>query len=107
MAKSTSTGLSDSTFFARCSRTLKLTAASLCNTLRHLDVSDDTAVNFPTEELFSARTMSLRTHTTHDNRLSNLMVAQWNRAQVMNARGNSTDRIVGRKTDQRKICIIC
>ena len=52
MAKSTSPGLSDSTFFARCSRTLKLTAASLCNTLRHLDVSYDTAVNFPIEELF-------------------------------------------------------
>ena len=41
--------------------------------------------------------MSLRTHTTHDNRPSNLIVAQWNRARVMNARGNSTDRIVGRK----------
>ena len=52
MAKSTSPGLWDSTFFARCSRTLKLTPASLCNTLRHLDVSYDTAVNFPMEELF-------------------------------------------------------
>ena len=47
--------------------------ASLCNMPRHLDISDDTAVNFPTEELFSARMMSLRAHTTHDNKSSNLM----------------------------------
>ena len=47
--------------------------ASLCNTPRHLDISDDTAVNFPTEELFSARMMSLRAQTTHDNKSSNLM----------------------------------
>ena len=81
--------------------------ASLCNTPRHLDISDDTAVNFPTEELFSARMMSLRAHTAPDNKPSNLMAAQWCRARVKNARGNSADRIVGRKTDQRKICIIC
>ena len=76
--------------------------ASLCNTLSHLDVSDDTTVNFPTEELFSARMMSLRAHTTRDI----LWLAQWSRLRVKNARGNSTDRIVGRKTGQRKICII-
>ena len=64
------------------------------------------AVNFHTKVLFSAIIMSLRAHTTHDNKPSNLMAAQWNRARVMNARGNSTDRIIGRKTDQRKICII-
>ena len=31
---------------------MKLKAGSLCNTLRHLDVSANTAVDFPTEELF-------------------------------------------------------
>ena len=87
MAKSTIPGLSDTTFFARCLRTLKLTVASLRNTLRHLDVCDYTAVNFPTKELFLARIMSLRAHTTHDNKPSNLMAAQWNKARVMNARG--------------------
>lgn len=45
-------------------------AASLCNTLRHLDVSADTAVDFPKEDLFLAHVMSVRTHITqalHDN----------------------------------------
>ena len=45
-------------FTSSSSRTLKLTAGSLCNTLRHLDVSANTAVDFPTEELFSTRMMS-------------------------------------------------
>ena len=84
-----------------------MTVAFLCNTLGHIYVSDDTTVNFPTEELFSARMMSLRAHTTRDNKPSNLMAMQRCRARVKNARGNSTDLIVGRKTDQRKICIIC
>ena len=70
--------------------------------LRHIYVSDDTTVNFPTEELFSARMMSLRAHTARDNKPSNLMAAQWCRARVMNARGNSTDRIVGRKPIKEK-----
>ena len=35
-----------------------------------------------------------------------LSLAQWCRRRVKNARGNSTNRIVGRKTGQRKICII-
>ena len=47
-------------FTSSSSCTLKLTVASLCNTLRHLDVSADTAVDFPTEVLFSERMMSLR-----------------------------------------------
>ena len=67
-----------------------------------IDVSDDTAVNFPTEELFSARMMSLRASTTHDHKPSNLMAAQWCRARVKNARGNSFDRIVGRKPIKEK-----
>ena len=45
-------------FTSSSSRTLKLTAGSLCNTLRHLDVSANTAVDFPTEELFSTRMMT-------------------------------------------------
>ena len=83
------------TYTSSSSRALKLTVAFLCNTLRHLGVSDDTAGNFRTEELFSAR----------DNKPSNLMAAHWCRARVNKTRGNSTDRIVGRKTDQRKIYI--
>jgi len=46
----------------------------------------------PTTELFLARIMSLRAHTTHDNKPSNLMAAQWNRARVMNARGRDENR---------------
>ena len=36
------------------------------------------------------------------------MAANWCRvrARVENARGNSTDQVVGRKTGERKICII-
>ena len=40
------------------SRTLKLTAGSLCNTFRLLDVSANTAVDLATEELFSTRMKS-------------------------------------------------
>ena len=79
------------TYTSSSSRALKLTVAFLCNTLRHIYVSDDTAVNFRTEELFSARMMSLRAHTARDNKPSNLMAAQWCRARVNKTRGNSTD----------------
>ena len=51
--------------------TLKLTVASLCNMLRHLDVSADTAVDFPMEELFLAR--MLRAYITQALRDNNLI----------------------------------
>ena len=48
-------------------------AASVCNTLRHLNVSADTAVDFPKEELFSVHVMSLHTHITQALRDNNLI----------------------------------
>ena len=45
-------------FTSSSSRTWKLTAGSLCNTFRLLDVSANTAVDFATEELLSTRMMS-------------------------------------------------
>ena len=43
--------------------TLKLTVASLCNMLRHLDVSADTAVDFPMEvAIFGAYDKLARVH---------------------------------------------
>lgn len=48
-------------------------AASLCNTLCHLNVSADTAVDFPKEELFSMYVMSLRMHITQSLRDNNLI----------------------------------
>ena len=43
--------------------------------LRHLDVSDDTAVDFPKEELFLAHVMSLRMHITQALR-DNILVTR-------------------------------
>ena len=67
-----------------------MTVASICYTLRHLDVSADTAVDFPTEELFSARMMSLRAHITQAFVLTSLQIL-W-LLKVENAHVNYTNR---------------
>ena len=89
--------------------TLKLTVASLCNMLRHLDVSADTAVDFPMEvAIFGAYDKLARVHhasfarqQSHHQSLQILWLVK-----VENARDNSTDRIAGWKTGQRKVSII-
>ena len=79
--------------------------------LRHIDVSADTAVDFPMEELFSARMMSLRAYITQILR-DNIEQSHHQSLQILwllkveTARDNSTDRIAGWKTGQRKISII-
>ena len=74
--------------------------------LRHLDVSADTAVDFPMEELFSAR--MLRAYITQALRDNNLITRAFKSMlfKVENAHDNSTDQIAGWKTGQRKISII-
>ena len=79
--------------------------------LRHIDVSADTAVDFPMEELFSARMMSLRAYITQALR-DNIEQSHHQSLQILwllkveTTRDNSTDRIAGWKTGQRKISII-
>ena len=87
--------------------TLKLTVASLCNMLRHLDVSAATAVDFPMEVAIFGAYVARVHHASFARQQSHHQSLQilW-LLKVENARDNSTDRITGWKTGQRKISAV-